>query len=209
MEKKETAAASPMGMGGVSSMDEEVACNSTTMRASETCLRLLSVPLCISALLLMLKNSQQNEYGSVAYTDIAAFRYLVNVNGICAGYSLLSALFIAAMPRHYSTISRAWTFFFLDQVVTYMIVVGGAMSTEVLYLAEYGGAATTWSSACGSFGRFCHKLTASIAITYASLGCYVLLSLMSSYKLFTNYDAPPIRSPITAIHIVAFHASPN
>ena len=41
-------------------------------------------------------------------------RYLVHVNGICAGYSLLSAVF-TAMPRP-STMSRAWTFFLLDQV---------------------------------------------------------------------------------------------
>lgn len=43
------------------------------------------------------------------------FRYLVHANGICAGYSLLSAI-IVAMPRP-STIYRAWTFFFLDQVL--------------------------------------------------------------------------------------------
>ena len=42
------------------------------------------------------------------------FRYLVHVNGICAGYSLLSAV-IAAMPRPFK-MSQAWTFFFLDQV---------------------------------------------------------------------------------------------
>lgn len=39
----------------------------------------------------------------------------MHANGICAGYSLLSAV-IAAMPRP-STISQAWTFFFLDQVI--------------------------------------------------------------------------------------------
>lgn len=38
----------------------------------------------------------------------------MHANGICAGYSLLSAI-IAAMPRP-STMSQAWTFFFLDQV---------------------------------------------------------------------------------------------
>lgn len=41
-------------------------------------------------------------------------RYLVHANGICAGYSLLTAV-AAAMPRP-STMSRAWTFFLLDQV---------------------------------------------------------------------------------------------
>ena len=47
-------------------------------------------------------------------TGFAPYRYLVHANGICAGYSLLSAI-IAAMPRP-TTMLRAWTFFLLDQV---------------------------------------------------------------------------------------------
>ena len=48
------------------------------------------------------------------FVTLAWCRYLVHANGICAGYSLLSAA-IVAMP-HPSTMSRAWTFFLLDQV---------------------------------------------------------------------------------------------
>ncbi|KAK7387343.1 hypothetical protein VNO78_28070 [Psophocarpus tetragonolobus] len=172
-----------------------------TLRTAETFLRLLSVGLCVSALVLMLKNSQQNQYGSLDYAHLGAFRYLVHANGICAGYSLFSAV-IAAMPRP-STMPRAWTFFLLDQVLTYIIIAAGAASTEVLYLAENGDAATTWSAACGSFGRFCHKVTASVAITFVAVFCYVLLSLISSYKLFTKYDAPAGKST-AAIEVAAF-----
>lgn len=115
-------------------------------------------------------------------------RYLVHANGICAGYSLLSAI-IVAMPRP-PTISRAWTFFLLDQVLTYTILAAGAVSTEVLYLAYKGDVAITWSRACGSFGGFCHKATASVAITLAAAACYMVLSLVSSYRLFSRFDAP-------------------
>lgn len=38
----------------------------------------------------------------------------MHANAICAGYSLLSAV-IVAVPRP-PTVSRAWTFFLLDQV---------------------------------------------------------------------------------------------
>ncbi|KAK7301956.1 hypothetical protein RJT34_12833 [Clitoria ternatea] len=182
-------------------MGEELEGNTNTLRTAETFLRLLPIALSISALVLMLKNSQQNEYGSVHYTDLGAFRYLVHANGICAGYSLLSTVF-TAMPRP-STMPRAWTFFLLDQVLTYVIVGAGAVSMEVVYLAENGDAATTWSSACGYFGRFCHKAIASVAITFAVMLCYVLLSLISSYKLFTKYDAPPT-TPISSIEVAAF-----
>ncbi|PNX68676.1 CASP-like protein 10-like, partial [Trifolium pratense] len=39
-------------------------------------------------------------------------RYLVLANGICAGYSLLSAVLVAVLRPN---ALRAWTFFFLDQ----------------------------------------------------------------------------------------------
>ncbi|BAT88147.1 CASP-like protein 2A2 [Vigna umbellata] len=189
---------SPMQM----KMGDELEGNTNTLRTAETFLRLLPVALCVSALVLMLKNSQQNQYGSVDYTDLGAFKYLVHANGICAGYSLFSAV-IAAMPRP-STMPRAWTFFLLDQVLTYIVLAAGAVSTEVLYLAENGNTATTWSSACGSFGRFCNKVTASITITFVAVLCYVLLSLISSYKLFTKYDAPAACRPTSPIEVAAF-----
>ncbi|KAK7385649.1 hypothetical protein VNO78_31411 [Psophocarpus tetragonolobus] len=167
--------------------------NHSVLRLLETFLRLLPIALCVTALVIMLKNSQQNQYGSVSYTHLGPFRYLVHANGICAGYSLFS-LVIVALPRLYS-MTRAWSFFLLDQVLTYLILAAGAASTEVLYLAEKGNMATTWGSACRAFGPFCHKATASTAITFVVVLCYVLLSLISSYKLFSKYDTPTVSNP--------------
>jgi len=76
---------------------------------------------------------------------------------------------------------------------------------EILYLAEKGNPATTWSSACRAFGPFCHKITASIAITFVVVICYVVLSLISSYKLFTKYDVPDVSNTSKGVHIDAFH----
>ncbi|XP_061347494.1 CASP-like protein 2A2 [Gastrolobium bilobum] len=190
------------GVEATRSDDEELEGNATTLRIVETFLRLLPIGLCVTSLLIMLKNSQDNDYGSIAYTDLGAFRYLVHANGICAGYSLLSAA-IVALPRA-STMPRAWTFFLLDQVLTYIILAAGAVSTEVLYLADRGNTATMWSSACGSFGPFCHKVTASIAITFVAVVCYIVLSLISSYNLFSKFDAPA-SNPTKNINIAAFH----
>ncbi|KAK6154229.1 hypothetical protein DH2020_008477 [Rehmannia glutinosa] len=161
---------------------------SPTMRTAETLLRVLPMALCVVALVIMLKDSQTNEYGSLSYSDLGAFRYLVHASGVCAGYSLLSAV-VAAVPRP-STMSRAWAFFLLDQLLTYIILAAGAISTEVVYLAYKGDASITWSQTCGSFGGFCRKATASIAITFIVTLCYAGLSLISSYRLFSKYDAP-------------------
>ncbi|KAG9157762.1 hypothetical protein Leryth_017860 [Lithospermum erythrorhizon] len=101
---------SPMGIEH--SEDDEF--GSTSMRTVETLLRLLPMSLCIAALIVMIKNSQTNDFGSLSYSDLGAFRYLVHANGICAGYSLLTAI-VAVVPRP-SSMPRAWTFFILDQV---------------------------------------------------------------------------------------------
>ncbi|KAF8388656.1 hypothetical protein HHK36_025336 [Tetracentron sinense] len=159
-----------------------------SMRTAETLLRLAPMALCVAALVLMLKNSQVNDFGSVSYSDLGAFRYLVYANGVCAAYSLLSS-FYTAVPRS-STMPRDWTLFFFDQVFTYVILAAGTVSTEVVYLAYKGDEAVTWSEACGVFGGFCRKATASVAITFVAMACYALLSLISSYRLFSNYDAP-------------------
>ncbi|KAL0311337.1 UNVERIFIED_CONTAM: CASP-like protein 2A1 [Sesamum angustifolium] len=174
-------AASAAEMGG----DES---GSSTMRTAETLLRVLPMALCVAALVIMLKDSQTNDYGSLSYSDLGAFRYLVHASGVCAGYSLLSAV-VAAVPRP-STMSRAWAFFLLDQLLTYIILAAGAISTEVVYLAYKGDTSITWSRTCGSFGGFCRKATTSIAITFVVTLCYAALSLISSYRLFSKYDAP-------------------
>ncbi|CAI9757139.1 unnamed protein product [Fraxinus pennsylvanica] len=176
---------------------------SSTMRTAETLLRILPMALCVVALVIMLKDSQTNEFGSLYYSDIGAFRYLVHASGICAGYSLLSAI-AAAIPKQL-TMSRAWTFFVLDQLLTYIILAAGAISTEVVYLAYKGDATITWSQTCGSFGGFCRRATASIAITFIVTLCYAGLTLISSYRLFSKYDAP-VAYTNRGVEITTFHS---
>ncbi|KAJ6770615.1 CASP-LIKE PROTEIN 2A1 [Salix purpurea] len=200
MEKRDRGS-SPMAMMGSGGDENEDV--KTTMRTAETLLRLVPMALCVSALVVMLKNSQTNDFGSLSYSDLGAFRYLVNANGICAGYSLLSAV-IVAMPRP-STMPRAWAFFLLDQLLTYVILAAGTVSTEVLYLASKGDTTITWSEACVSFGGFCHRALISTVITFAVVICYAVLSLLSSYNLFSKYDSPVLTYPGKGIEIATFH----
>ncbi|XP_074311239.1 CASP-like protein 2A1 [Silene latifolia] len=174
-----------------------------SMRTAETLLRLLPLGLCVAALVVMLKNSETNEFGSVFYSDLGAFKYLIYANGVCAGYSLFSAVF-TAVPRPF-TMSRAWTFFLLDQLFTYVIIAAGAVSTEVVYLAYHGDKEISWSEACGTFGGFCKKATVSVSITFIAVICYISLSLISSYRLFTRYDPPSTHSNKDATEMGGFY----
>ncbi|CAH9091055.1 unnamed protein product [Cuscuta epithymum] len=191
------------GNAGSSSQEDERGSAAAGFRRAETLLRLFPMALCVVALVLMLKNSQSNtDFGSISYSDVVPFKYLVHANGICAGYSLLSAV-VAAIPRPFS-MPRAWTFFLLDQLLTYVVLAAGAVATEVVYLDYKGDSATTWSESCGTFGGFCHKATTSVAITFTVSLSYVAISLISSYRLFSKYDAPVVLHNSKGIEIPAF-----
>ncbi|KAG9454980.1 hypothetical protein H6P81_007884 [Aristolochia fimbriata] len=174
-------------------------------RTAETLLRVVPIGFCLAALVLMIKNSEKNDFGEVSYSNIGGFKYLVYANGLCAAYSLLSAFFTARPGSSPSVRRRAWTFFFFDQVLTYVILAAGTVGAEILYLAYHGDAKVTWSQACDSFGGVCHKATASVGITFGSVACYAALSLFSSYRLFSTFD-PPAASDAGAggIEVAAF-----
>ncbi|KAJ6332745.1 hypothetical protein OIU77_008740 [Salix suchowensis] len=171
MEKRDKGS-SPMAMMGSGDENEDV---KTTMRTAETLLRLVPMALCVSALVVMLKNSQTNDFGSLSYSDLGAFRYLRGL------------------------------FFLLDQLLTYVILAAGTVSTEVLYLASKGDTTITWSEACVSFGGFCHRALISTVITFAVVICYAVLSLLSSYNLFSKYDSPVLTYPGKGIEVATLH----
>ncbi|XP_020243422.1 LOW QUALITY PROTEIN: CASP-like protein 2A1 [Asparagus officinalis] len=79
---------------------------------------------------------------------------------------------------------------FRDSVLTYVILAAGAVSSEIIHLAYNGDEQVTWSKECGVFSGFCNKATTSIGITFGAVACYIVLSLISSYRLFSAYEAP-------------------
>ncbi|XP_022847638.1 CASP-like protein 2A1 [Olea europaea var. sylvestris] len=127
------------------------------MSTAETLLQVLLMALGAVALVIMLKDSQTNEFGSFYYSENGPFRYLVHASCICSGYSLLSAV-VAAVPK------SDQVYFVTFKLLAYMILVVGAISSEVAYFAYKGDAAIRCSQ------------TWHI--------------LISSYRLFSKYDAP-------------------
>ena len=65
-------ASSPMELG---SGDGDEGGNKSSMRTAETLLRLVPVALCTLSLVVMLKSSQTNDFGSLSYSDLGAFKY--------------------------------------------------------------------------------------------------------------------------------------
>jgi uncharacterized protein (TIGR01569 family) len=82
-------------------------------------------------------------------------------------------------------------FYFL-QAFTYLILGAGAVVTEVLYLAYKGDEKITWFEICPYYGRFCNRVAASLVISFLALLCFIPLSLISAYRVFSKYDPPSL-----------------
>ncbi|XP_056866549.1 CASP-like protein 2A2 isoform X2 [Raphanus sativus] len=149
-----------------------------TERTVETVLRVASMALSIASLVIMIKNSISNDFGSLSYSTLGAFK--------C---TLFHSLTLETIPCRISK-PRLWTVFLLDQVVTYAVLAAGAVSAETVYLAYKGNLNITWSSACDYYGIFCHKALVSVILALLVSVLYVSLSFISSYRLFSRFEAP-------------------
>lgn len=86
-EKKEkfgssvAAAGSSMEVIGMGPRDEDgsssSSSSSSSFRTAETLLRLLPIGPCVAALVVMLHDSQTNDFGSLSYSHIGAFRFVI------------------------------------------------------------------------------------------------------------------------------------
>lgn len=93
---------------------------SSLFRPAEMLFRVISVFLCVATLAVMVRNKQTNAYGTISYTNLTGFNYLVNVSGICAVYSLISALYTAKLSCP-ASLARTWALYLADMVRNYYV----------------------------------------------------------------------------------------
>ncbi|KAJ3674861.1 hypothetical protein LUZ60_005477 [Juncus effusus] len=153
----------------------------------ELSLRLCVIPFALSSLFVMVSNKQTSDiYGTVEFNNLTGFKYLVCINAISCGYSLAS-IFISKLKCFKI---HDWVLFILDQVMTYLMITSGSAVTEILYLSEKGDREVSWSEVCSYFGFFCNKTKISLALHVIALLCFIILSLISAFKLFSKFEAP-------------------
>ncbi|CAD5176640.1 CASP-like protein 2D1 [Musa acuminata AAA Group] len=162
--------------------------NHQVFRVVGLSLRLAAIPLCAASLWVMATNKQANEsYGKVEFSDLPGLRYMVCISAISLGYSVVSILFACL-----GCVNNDWFFFISDQVVAYLMVTSGSAVAEVLYLAREGDRKASWSEACSYYGRFCDRTKVSLALHLAALLCFIALFLVSSYTVFSKFEAPSV-----------------
>ncbi|XP_062223710.1 CASP-like protein 2D1 [Phragmites australis] len=153
----------------------------------EMALRLCVIPLTLASLWEMATNRQADDtYGEVRFSNLSGFKYLVGINAVTAAYAVASIL----LSSFKSLAQYDWLIFLLDQAAAYLLVTSASAAAEVLQLARRGDREVSWGEVCSYFGRFCGKATVSLALHAAALACFVALSLVSAFRVFSKCHPP-------------------
>lgn len=160
---------------------------SNNLRVIDCSLRLFVIPFTMASLWLTVTNHQEDSnYGDLVYSDLSGLKYLVCISAVSAGYAVVGA--VSLWVR--CLVTKAWIFFVSDQVAAYLMVTSAATAAEILYLAYNGDQEVTWSEACSTFGRFCNRLKIALALQVIALCCFLILAVISAYRLFSRYSPP-------------------
>lgn len=86
----------------------------------------------------------------------------------------------------------------MEQVLAYLMVTSMAALVEFLYLAYNGDQMVSWSSGCVSYGKFCSRLKIALILHVIAVCCFLVLALISAYRLFRRFDPPyvPSKDPL-------------
>uniref|UniRef100_A0A0D3F2J2 CASP-like protein n=1 Tax=Oryza barthii TaxID=65489 RepID=A0A0D3F2J2_9ORYZ len=173
--------------GAAAAAEEEKVKVAAPFRLAELGLRVCAVPLAVASVWEMATNKQVDEtYGEVRFSDLSGFRYLVWINAITAAYSVASILLSSC-----KFITRFdWFIFLLDQASAYLLLTSASAAAEVVYLAREGDREVSWGEVCSYFCRFCGAATVSVALNAAALLCFMALSLISAFRVFTKFNPP-------------------
>ncbi|XP_020577555.1 CASP-like protein 2D1 [Phalaenopsis equestris] len=165
--------------------------SSRNLRFLEIFLRLSVLPLTIASAFTVVETKDSTDlYGKVVFTNVSGFKFLFSVNCISAPYALISATLLMSLREDKT--SSTWGFFLLDQLLAYLMVTSSSSAAELLYLAHEGDREVSWSEVCSYFGNFCSKGKASLVLHFLALLCFICLSLISAFRVFRNFEPPPV-----------------
>ncbi|XP_042520951.1 CASP-like protein 2D1 isoform X1 [Macadamia integrifolia] len=172
-------------------MDQNKPASKVHLRFIDLFLRLSVIPLSIASIWLTATNKQDSIiYGRLEFSNLSGLKYMVWINAISVGYSL-----VAIVSSWFKCLlTKAWFFLFSDQVLSYLMVTSTAAVVELLYLVYNGDKDVSWSEACSSFGSFCNRVKMALVLHAIALLCFLGLSLISAYRVFSKFGPPCVTS---------------
>ncbi|KAJ0982209.1 hypothetical protein J5N97_010464 [Dioscorea zingiberensis] len=192
------------------------------VRMAELALRGVICGLGLLSALLVATDSQVRNIFSVEkkarFTDMKALVFLVVVNGMAAGYSLIQGFrCVISMVRGSVLLSKplAWAIFSCDQVMAYVLLAAVAAAAQTAVLGEFGQTELQWMKICNLYGMFCNQIGEGLVSAFLvglSMECLSCISAFNLFRLygvqFDNCNEVGVFSKLTnAYCLVAFGGS--
>ncbi|KAK5782954.1 CASP-like protein 1F1 [Gossypium arboreum] len=117
------------------------------------------------------------------YTYSSAFKFFAFANAIACGFTSLSLMFVLLIFRHGRFTPSNFFFLFLhDLFMMSLILSGVAAGTAIGFVGRYGNSHAGWSEICDRLKKYCDKVTTSMVLSYLSVFCLVVLTVISAGK---------------------------
>ncbi|KAA0057743.1 CASP-like protein 1F2 [Cucumis melo var. makuwa] len=118
------------------------------------------------------------------YNYSSAFEFFAFANAIASAFCFLSLCFLifSSTRPSSSTPPNFYILFFFrlhDLLMMGLVLSGCSAATAIGYVGKYGNTHAGWSPICNHFPSFCNRVTASIAISYLSVICLLILTILS------------------------------
>ncbi|XP_038709927.1 CASP-like protein 1F1 [Tripterygium wilfordii] len=153
---------------------------------AQVCLRILTIATTLAATWLVFTDKQTIEiFGlkmDARYSYSPAFKFFAYANVIACVFSALSLLTFFIICRQGSKPNSHFFLFLHDLLMMAMVLAGCAAATAIGYVGQFGNSHIGWLAICDHFGKFCHKLICSIALSFVSVLSLLALTIMSAVR---------------------------
>ncbi|KAF7128921.1 hypothetical protein RHSIM_Rhsim10G0002700 [Rhododendron simsii] len=150
-------------------------------------LRVLAIVFTLAAMVTMLTSDETVNFFGISlqarYSYSSAFKFILVADAIACTCSLLSLIFAFLLSRSEPNPSSYFAVFLHDLVLVLLMMAGCAAASAVGMVGLDGIAQVGWSPICGNVGKFCHKLTLSLAFSFMVILCYLALAVSSAHEL--------------------------
>ncbi|KAK4759868.1 hypothetical protein SAY87_022999 [Trapa incisa] len=117
------------------------------------------------------------------YNYASACRYLMGVNSIVFGFSLLSLAFLCRLQWSKPNSKHYFFLFLHDLVITALMMSGCSAASAIGYVGRYGEERIGWFSVCEHVAKFCSRMLVALILSSLAFFCYFTLSIASARKL--------------------------
>ncbi|MED6113674.1 hypothetical protein PIB30_073033 [Stylosanthes scabra] len=161
-------------------------------KGAKITLRLLTVVTTFVAMLFMLTSHQSTTVLGTQldarYSYSPAFKFFVYANAASCFFIFLSLLatIVFYLRGTCPTNKCSYLFFLNDMMMLAMEIGGCAAATAIGELGLHGNSHAGWGSICGYYGKFCDRVTISLAFSYASVVSMFILTVISSMNFKEN-----------------------